>query len=63
MEDSQMNRRHFLSASSASGLALAAAGQTAVGQSRGANDVIQVGVIGPGGRGTQLMKECIEVRQ
>ena len=60
MEDSQMNRRHFLSASSAAGLALAAAGQTAVGQSRGANDMIRVGVIGPGGRGTQVMKECIE---
>ena len=60
MEDSQMNRRHFLSASSAAGVALAAAGQTAVGQSRGAKDVIQVGVIGPGGRGTQVMKECIE---
>lgn len=55
-----MNRRDFLSASSAAGVALAATGQTATGQSRAANDVIQVGVIGPGGRGTQVMKECIE---
>ena len=55
-----MNRRHFLSASSAAGLALAATKQKAVGQSRAANDLIQVGVIGPGGRGTQVMKECIE---
>ena len=55
-----MNRRHFLSASSAAGLALAAPGRADAGQSRAANDVIQVGVIGPGGRGTQVMKECIE---
>ena len=55
-----MNRRHFLSASSAAGMALAATRHVTVGQSRGANDVIQVGVIGPGGRGTQVMKECIE---
>ncbi len=55
-----MNRRRFLGASSAAGLALAATRQTAPGQSRSANEVIQVGVIGPGGRGTQVMKECIE---
>ena len=60
MEALEMNRRHFLGASSAAGLTLAAAGQTATGQSGSANDVIQVGVIGPGGRGTQVMKECIE---
>ena len=60
MKDSQVNRRHFLGASSVAGLALTAARPTAVGQSPGANDVIQVGVIGPGGRGTQVMKECIE---
>ena len=55
-----MNRRHFLSASSAAGLALAATKQKTVGQSQAVNDLIQVGVIGPGGRGTQVMKECIE---
>ena len=60
MKELQMNRRHFVGASSAAGLTLATAGQTAVGQSRGTNDVIQVGVIGPGGRGTQVMRECIE---
>ena len=29
-------------------------------QSRSANDTVRVGVIGPGGRGTAVMKECIE---
>ena len=60
MADTQMNRRHFLSGSSAVGFALASAGHTAAGQAPSANDQIQVGVIGPGGRGTQVMKECIE---
>ena len=60
MEQLQMNRRRFLGASSAAGLTLATADQTDAGQSGSANDVIQVGVIGPGGRGTEVMKECIE---
>ena len=60
MEQPQMNRRRFLGASSAAGLTLATAEQTDAGQSGSANDVIQVGVIGPGGRGTTVMKECIE---
>ena len=60
MADTQMNRRHFLGGTSAVGFALASAGHTAAGQAPGANEQIQVGVIGPGGRGTQVMKECIE---
>ena len=60
MEQLQMNRRRFLGASSAAGLTLATAEQTDAGQSGSASDVIQVGVIGPGGRGTEVMKECIE---
>ena len=60
MEESRMDRRRFLAASSAAGLALAGGGREAEGQGRSANDTIQVGVIGPGGRGTQVMKECIE---
>lgn len=45
-----MNRRYFLGATAASGLALA--GQTASGQ--GAGDKIVVGIMGTGGRGTAL---------
>ena len=60
MEELQMNRRRFLGASSTAALALSTAEQATGGQSSSANDVIQVGVIGPGGRGTQVMKECIE---
>ena len=52
MNSSQVNRRYFLGASSVAGLALTATRKSAAGQSGSSNDVIQVGVIGPGGRGT-----------
>lgn len=52
-----MNRRNFLRTSSA-GLALTATRGPAPSQS--ANDRIQVGIIGPGVRGMQLTKQCIE---
>jgi len=44
-----MNRRNFIGA--AAGSALSA---------QRSNDLLRVGIIGPGGRGTQLLKECIE---
>ncbi len=44
-----MNRRHFLGAATAS-----------VISAQRQNDTIRVGIVGPGGRGTQLLKECIE---
>ena len=50
-----LDRRRFLGASAA---ALAATSSTT--SARGANETIRVGVIGPGGRGTAVMKECIE---
>jgi predicted dehydrogenase len=50
-----LDRRRFLGASAA---ALAAASSTT--SARGANETIRIGVIGPGGRGTAVMKECIE---
>ena len=53
-----MKRRHFLKTSSAAGLALATTRRTASAQS--ANDRIQVGIIGPGVRGMQLTRQCIE---
>ena len=59
MPHPRLNRRQFLNASSAAGAGLALA-STAAATPQSANDRIQVGVIGPGGRGTQVMKECIE---
>ena len=53
-----MNRRHFLRSSSAASLALASMQGSASAQ--GANDRIQVGIIGPGVRGMQLTRQCIE---
>ncbi|HUG82384.1 MAG TPA: Gfo/Idh/MocA family oxidoreductase [Bryobacterales bacterium] len=54
-----LNRRRFLGASAA---ALAAARPISAGPAvpQGANNSIRIGVIGPGGRGTAVMKECIE---
>jgi len=50
-----MNRRHFLGATAAAGVALGAVGQTqAAPQNPGANDKLLIGVIGTGGRGTGL---------
>lgn len=50
-----LNRRRFLAASAA---ALGAA--RPISAQPAANDSIRIGVIGPGGRGTAIMKECIE---
>ncbi|MBM3740149.1 MAG: Gfo/Idh/MocA family oxidoreductase [Acidobacteria bacterium] len=48
-----MKRRHFLVSS-------AAAAAPAMAQTRSPNDRLRVGIVGPGGRGTGVMKECIE---
>lgn len=59
MKRQSINRRNFLSKSAASGAALTLAGLTVrTGLSAGSpNDTIQVGIVGPGGRGRVLMKE------
>src|SRR5882672_2555057 len=44
-----MNRRNFLGAAASSVLS-----------AQRPNNMIRVGIVGPGGRGTQLLKECIE---
>ena len=49
-----LNRRRFLGASAAALATSSPAG------AQNANDALRVGVIGPGGRGTAVMKECIE---
>lgn len=54
-----IHRRHFLK-SSTTGAALALAGLSP-GPAQTRNDTIQVGIIGPGARGTELLKECIEL--
>jgi hypothetical protein len=52
-----MNRRDFLGASGA-GLVAARLGSARVPS--GPNDTLRVGIVGPGGRGTNLLDECIE---
>ncbi len=58
MTDDKVGRRSFLG-KSAAGLAFAAMPKPSPAQG-GANDRIRIGIIGPGGRGTSLMKDCIE---
>src|SRR5689334_19470096 len=50
-----MNRRDFIGKAAVAGLAAPALSQT-----RNANDMIRVGIVGPGGRGTSLLRECVE---
>jgi len=56
----EMNRRTFLEASAGSTLALAALAPSAAADADNRNETIRVGIVGPGGRGTGLMRECIE---
>jgi predicted dehydrogenase len=51
-----IDRRRFFQGSTA----LALSGLSSPARSQSANDSIQVGIIGPGDRGTQLLRECIE---
>ncbi|PYV12484.1 MAG: hypothetical protein DMG07_17060 [Acidobacteria bacterium] len=54
-----MNRREFLGASGA-GLVAAGVASATPRVPAGPNDMLHIGIVGPGGRGTSLMKECIE---
>ena len=44
-----MNRRSFIGATAGSALA-----------AQSPSNLMRIGIVGPGGRGTQLLKECIE---
>jgi predicted dehydrogenase len=54
-----MNRREFLGASGA-GLVAAGVASATPRVPVGPNDTLHIGIVGPGGRGTSLIKECIE---
>ncbi|MCH2210011.1 MAG: Gfo/Idh/MocA family oxidoreductase [Fuerstiella sp.] len=59
MNTSDISRRAFVGTTAATAAGLHAG--ISVAQSRfSANDTIRVGMIGPGGRGTQLMLECMD---
>ena len=59
MKKHSMHRRNFLTTTTGASAGLALAGLSAPNPARSAspNDTIRVAVIGPGGRGTQLLKE------
>ena len=60
MKSEQIDRRLFLRGAAVSSATLAALPVTLRTQSKGEPDTMRVGVIGPGSRGTTLLKECIE---
>ena len=63
MNKSSISRRSFLTRSTGMGAGLALAGFPAPISSRDVNDRINIGIVGPGGRGTSLMKEFFEHNQ
>jgi predicted dehydrogenase len=60
MPQYDMNRRTFLESTAASGLAAAALTRSARAAAVAQNEAIRVGIVGPGGRGIGLLKDCIE---
>ena len=62
MPETTLNRRAFLGVSVAVGTSSALAPLRAPGAvgAKNANETLRVGVVGPGGRGTGLLNECIE---
>ena len=55
-----INRRTFIEASAVAGLSAATLAQSSQARAAVQNEIIRVGIVGPGGRGTGLMNECIE---
>ena len=60
MARKNIDRRQFLTRAAAGGAGLAALSAAGGAQTASATDTIRIGVIGPGGRGTVLLKQCIE---
>ena len=56
MSKSSISRRRFLSRSTGVGAGLAVAGFPGIASARNVNNRINVGIVGPGGRGTSLLK-------
>ncbi len=63
MSKPSISRRSFLSRSAGVGAGLALAGFPAPVRGRDLNNRINVGIVGPGGRGTSLMKEFFQHNQ
>src|ERR1700691_5637736 len=53
---SQMNRRRFMAAAGAAGAAVTFADASSAAAVQGANERLRVGVMGTGGRGTELAR-------
>ncbi len=63
MSKSSISRRSFLTRSTGMGAGLALTGFPAPISGRDVNDRINIGIVGPGGRGTSLMKEFFKHNQ
>ena len=56
MSKSSISRRRFLSRSAGAGAGLAVAGFPGIASARNVNNRLNVGIVGPGGRGTSLLR-------
>src|SRR5437016_1079942 len=65
LKKSNITRRHFMKSAISAGVALSAAASAKAGPARilGANDRIQVGLIGVGGRGRYLLHEVLSIQE
>ena len=62
MSKASIHRRSFLSRSAGAGAGLALAGFPGLVSARDVNGRINVGIVGPGGRGTSLLKQFFETK-
>ena len=58
MSHDPVGRREFLGKSALAGTSLAVGTLASASAAASPNETIRVGVVGPGGRGTNLMREC-----
>src|SRR5690349_6556787 len=60
---SKVTRRSFVKTAAGAGIALGAATRTVHGRILGANDRINIAVIGVGGRGSGLLREAVGIQE
>src|SRR5262249_46673054 len=63
MRDASVSRRDFLGTSAAAGAAVAALSSPGVLRAAGAAEALSVGIVGPGGRGSGLLRAFFDERR
>ncbi len=63
MNDRALSRRHFLASAAGTGSVLSSLTASAYARAAGANERVAVGIVGPGGRGRNLLKTFFDVQK